>query len=508
MKFPSPEFDDAVAAACHGTADAGLLDALGRILAENGEALDAYLRQTALHAALLTTTDFSVPVDPLEPATESVARSDGSDGDVKPLQRPSAGRQASTWRKWTGRGAAAVMAVMAAIAGLWLPGWAKHVAQLPARQLDDRGADVIGLVAAVDSVVWMTADTDLQSGDCVRIGQKVEIAEGTLRIDCNNGARLQLSGPAVFEIESPLSAVLSMGRVRVTADTPESKGFTVRTRSGRIVDLGTEFVAEALPDGRCRIGVTSGEVKFHLANSADGQLLRAGDLLEVEPGSRQVVTRIERGDESPAFVFPTIEPPSAEDFADAAQGRAIIRRVRGQLYENLRKRVASAPPEILLDGKGQSEADSPSESLYFTDGDTGAVVIDLGVAVSLSKVNVFSWHLCRNPGFPQDLREAHRERAAQNYVLYGFVGDEAPDVGDDPAAAGWTLIARVKSDEYFGLTGISRPAQQASSIASARGSIGRFRHLLFVVQPTKGTNHDGSKLDFGTFFGEIDVYAN
>jgi hypothetical protein len=63
------------------------------------------------------------------------------------------------------------------------------------------------------------------------------------------------------------------------------------------------------------------------------------------------------------------------------------------------------------------------------------------------------------------------------------------------------------SDDYFGLSVVQRPAQQASSISSARGSLGRFRHLLWIVQPTSGRNHDGSDQSFNTFFGEIDVYA-
>lgn len=505
MKFPSPEFDEAVAAACHGTADAGCLDAIGRLLAENDAALEAYIKRTELHAALLTTPDFVLPVDPA--LLDAVGDGEGR-GMPSIAGRMISGRPvALPWHAWVLRGGAA--AAIAFIASLWLARPADRAPPTPAEQPAATVArEIIGAFAELESVVWVAADASVRHGDPVRAGERIELASGSLQIDLDNGATVRLVGPTIFEIESRLSAVLTMGRARVTADTPESKGFTVHTRTGRIVDLGTEFVAEALSDGRCRIGVTSGEVRFHPTNSVAGEVLRAGDLMEVEPGQRQVVTRIEQGDESPAFVFPTIQPPSAEDFADASRGRADVRCVQGRLYENKKKRIRSALPKVLLDGRGQSGPDSPGESLYFLDGDAGGVVVDLGSVVPLKQVNVFSWHLCRNPGFPSDLRAAHRERAAQNYVLYGFSGSEAPEVGDDPVAAGWTLIARVNSDEYFGLTGIKRPAQQASSITSARGSLGEFRHLLFVVQPTKGINYDGSELDFGTFFGEIDVYAN
>ena len=134
-------------------------------------------------------------------------------------------------------------------------------------------------------------------------------------------------------------------------------------------------------------------------------------------------------------------------------------------------------------------------------------MIDLGVAVPVTKINVYSWHSCMNLGFPDDLRQAHRERAAQNYVLYGHPGNEPPGVAADPADSGRTLIARVNSDAYFGLTGIAQPPQQASSISSARGTLGKYRHLLVIVQPTTGIDDDGTKRNFSTFFSEIDVYA-
>ena len=49
MKFPSPAFDDAVAAACHGTADEECLAALAAVLQTDEAALDAYLWRTELH---------------------------------------------------------------------------------------------------------------------------------------------------------------------------------------------------------------------------------------------------------------------------------------------------------------------------------------------------------------------------------------------------------------------------------------------------------------------------
>jgi ferric-dicitrate binding protein FerR (iron transport regulator) len=491
MRFPSPEFDEAVAAACQGTADEACLEALGTLLAESDAALDAYLHKTELHAALVLTPPSAI----------------SADAGVSRNARPHASLQPRPGRAWA---FALVSAASLLFGGLWLggpvPRRAPSVGTPPAA-----AARTVGRFSDFEGVVWVRPDTEAGPGDEVRSGQRIELAGGSARIELTSGATVKLTGPAIFDVESPLAATLTMGRVTVTADTPESKGFTIRTRTGRIVDLGTQFTADAAPDGRCRVGVARGSVRFHHAGSgadADdaGELIRAGDLLEVHPGRRRVVTRIERGDESAAFRFPSIEPPSADDLADASRGRTSIRCVRGMLYANPAMQVTSAAPEILIDGKGQSGPDAPEESLYFADGEEGGLVLDLGAEIPVRKVNVYSWHRCLNPGFPAHLRQAHRERAAQHYLLYGRGADPAETDGKG-GAPGWTFIARVNSDEYFGLIGVERPAQQASSVTAARGTLGRFRHLLFVVQPTVGMNHDGRELEFGTFCGEIDVYG-
>ena len=54
MKFPAPEFDDAVAALCHGTASAEQLAALHALLRSDLAARDEYLWQVEVHSRLAT----------------------------------------------------------------------------------------------------------------------------------------------------------------------------------------------------------------------------------------------------------------------------------------------------------------------------------------------------------------------------------------------------------------------------------------------------------------------
>ena len=144
---------------------------------------------------------------------------------------------------------------------------------------------------------------------------------------------------------------------------------------------------------------------------------------------------------------------------------------------------------MLLDGAGQSHQDAQKESAFFEDASGGSFLVDLGSAISVTKINSYSWH-------QHEILEEHRHRATQRFTLYGFAGDQLPDMTRPPRRAGWTRIARVNTDEYFHVAEpLERPSQQACSITAARGEIGRFRYLLWVVHG-------------GTFFGELDVFGS
>lgn len=362
---------------------------------------------------------------------------------------------------------------------------------------DSHSARPVATFGSQDRVQWVGVEVP-QDGEGIRAGQKIEIAAGRVRIDFANGATVTLVGPAMFEVLSETAAFLALGQLEARADTPASRGFTLRTRTAEVVDLGTEFSAEAGVDGQSRVEVRSGAVE--VTASDQRHLLRTGDLLLVEPGASRVVVRIERGDSTPAFHFPSIEPPSREDFVDQQQGRARATVAKGSLLVHRSVPLASSGPvEALLDGRGQSGQDAPRESVYFDNkSEGGMILLDLGSAMSVTKVNTYSWH-------QNQAKIDNRLRAQQQYVLYGFAGDVPPSTDEPLEAAGWSRIARVNTDEFFGVaTRLDRPAQQACSITSAAGSLGRFRYLLWDVKPSRLPDF---KILNHTFYGEFDVYA-
>ena len=391
-------------------------------------------------------------------------------------------RLPSIWLQWRPFAAAAAVVLIGMV------GW--RLASGSSR----RGGTVAHF-GALQECRWVDADTRNAPGDEVHRGQRLELSSGSAEVVFGSGAVAKLTGPCIFEVESANGGFLLLGEMKTLAATPESKGFTVRTRTARVVDFGTEFVTSASADGQSRVEVTSGEVEVHLNGVQSPQRLRKGDTLSVEAGNAQVMARIESGDETAAFRFPTIEPPSDRDAADQSQGRASIRVVKGALAVN--KVAGSAPPQALLDGHAQSRPDSPEESVYFANNVDGMLLLDLSRAISIARINSYSWH--QNGTFADQ-----RVRAVQKFGLYGFAGDQAPPTEGRLTESGWTLIARVNSDEFFRVTEPrDRPAQQACSISGAHGLVGRYRFLLWEFQGTQGPNTRDTN---PTFYGEIDVH--
>jgi hypothetical protein len=92
----------------------------------------------------------------------------------------------------------------------------------------------------------------------------------------------------------------------------------------------------------------------------------------------------------------------------------------------------------------------------------------------------------------------------QKFTLYGFAGDQPPPTDGRLTESGWTLIARVNSDEFFRVAAPSdRPAQQACSVTGAHGAVGRYRFLLWELQATQGPDTTDTN---ATFYGEIDIH--
>ena len=365
----------------------------------------------------------------------------------------------------------------------------------PQPSTSNHSSSVARLVATYGAI-WREVDEFRNTGPVIVAGQRLELDSGLAEIVFASGAETDARRACRVAYSIGQQRFFFGGRLSVRADMAESHGFTLHTKMASVVDLGTEFHVQTASDGHSQIDVTAGAVEIQTAHGRSKRRLEMGQTAQVEPGEAGIIAVIEGGDETPAFRFPTIEPPSNKDYADASQHHATISLVEGRLSPD------SGPVELLLDGRGQSKPDSPAESVFVAGRETGKFLVDLGKAVRVQKINTYSWH--EGVGSPARQTAATRERRHSDTPCTAFPPTtRRPSKASRRSTAG-LCICHVDTDEFFSVPPIlNRPAQQAVTISGANGEVGRYRYLLWVAVPTRVQQFAGST----TFFGEFDVYA-
>ena len=205
-------------------------------------------------------------------------------------------------------------------------------------------------------------------------------------------------------------------------------------------------------------------------------------------GEGKIVVTAERNPlhAGPALRFPTIPPIQSDDAA---------RTARFKLVGRCRKADWVGGIDCLHDGLAARFDDNDRSSFGMHEGQIeGRFSVDLLRIVDIGQINTFSWH--NNGG-----------RCEQLYRVYACRGDEKelelePALGIDPCAHGWTFLANVDTRTAPGGRDLRDNAgfQQAVGIKVPDGSVGKWRHLLFVCLPTETASQWGQ-----TFFCEVDV---
>jgi hypothetical protein len=246
ISFPSAEFDDAVAAVCHGTATEAEMGALNELLRINSTARDEYLLRMELHARLASEPDLFVQ--------EDVAATVGRPGlelddyravlSLKP-SAPAAGRRYLAVLAWS-----ACLILVAA--GVWSLGW---------KWFGTRKGSTSTAVAMLTRTVDARWD---QSTDRPRVGSALQpswlrLKSGLAQVVFYSGARLVIEGPSELQLVSDSEAVCPSGRLLVEVPEP-ARGFRVRTDRFDVVDLGTSFGIDAGPE-RTEVHVFKGQVE-------------------------------------------------------------------------------------------------------------------------------------------------------------------------------------------------------------------------------------------------------
>jgi hypothetical protein len=183
---------------------------------------------------------------------------------------------------------------------------------------------------------------------------------------------------------------------------------------------------------------------------------------------------------SAAFKFKSVPSPAKDDAASKAK----LLKVEGEADGN------GADLSALIDGALPTEEDQPAANFFWNAGTGGGrFQMDLATVIDLAQVNTYSWH--PNTRGPQVYRLWMSDGTAPNF-------NPAPKTNLDPASCGWKLITVVDTRSGQGSDG----GQFGVSITDARGSLGKFRYLLFDCYVTETADEFGN-----TFYSEVDVVA-
>src|SRR5436190_14092073 len=239
IAFPSPEFDEAVAALCHGAASDEQARALNELLRSNPTARDEYILRLEVHSRLASAPDlFTQANENKIVAAENI------------LPRPPQQRARTGQTKW-------ILAIAACVA-LLATGWFALRWSHP----NDRKGATSKAVAMLNRVVDAQWNA---SGEAPRLGAPLEpgwlrLKSGLAQIVFYSGARVVIEGPTEFQIISSSEASCRSGKL--TAEVPpQARGFRVSTPQMNVTDLGTAFGLD-VKDRRTELHVFKGSVEL------------------------------------------------------------------------------------------------------------------------------------------------------------------------------------------------------------------------------------------------------
>lgn len=263
------------------------------LLRKDDVARDAYLADEEIDGLLHCMAAVASTEDDFVAATVQRAMGTSDVASEPPAQRDSqatihivTGANSAT-RRDRGRGIltsatlfAVVCAILVVAIGLLQPGPPRNDSNAPGETSiveADKEAPPVRLVgfATLEAVGAAEWDAPHADGDRLDSGE-LQLVRGEVVIRFDKGTVARVSAPAVITLVGPDEVALNRGRI--AADVPpEAVGFTVATRTSRIVDLGTRFDVIVDEAGKTETTVQAGRVSF-VPQSRNGPAGRSVEL--------------------------------------------------------------------------------------------------------------------------------------------------------------------------------------------------------------------------------------
>jgi len=246
LRFPSAEFDDAVATVCHGVASNEQMGALNELLQGSPAARDEYLLRVELHSRLASEPDLFANAGTESPDSSAAALAVRETRNVVPW--PLSPWRASPKVAWA-VALAAVFTLLAAGLVLWL--------KRPS--VTGPTSKAVAMLTRTVDARWETSTAPLRVGRALEPGW-LRLTSGLAQVVFYSGARLVLEGPTELQLVSPGEAVCPTGRLLAEVPQP-ARGFRLKTGQVNVVDLGTAFGVDATR-GRTEVHVFEGQVEL------------------------------------------------------------------------------------------------------------------------------------------------------------------------------------------------------------------------------------------------------
>lgn len=247
LSFPSPEFDDAAAAVCHGSASEPEMRALNELLRRDSRAKDEYLLLIELHSRLASDRDLFSSAEDLAPGCRTpVITPDDRRNIFSPSPAPATRRRLAQALAL----AACLILTATCVWSLWF--------KRPATRKGATSTAVAMLTRAVDAR-WGQNTAPVRVGGALKPGW-LRLESGLAQVVFYSGARVMLEGPAELQLVSPSEAVCPIGRLLAEVPQP-ARGFRLKTDHLNVVDLGTAFGIDATRV-RTEVHVFKGKVEL------------------------------------------------------------------------------------------------------------------------------------------------------------------------------------------------------------------------------------------------------
>ena len=141
-----------------------------------------------------------------------------------------------------------------------------RLSSVPSRTVVEPKMEPVGRITGMVDCQWTGTAFD---SPVVPLGRKYELASGLVEITYDTGAKVILQGPVTYEVESAAGGYLAVGKLTGKVEHETAKGFSVRTPTAVVTDLGTEFGVEVSKEGNTLSHVFRGTVEVQ--PTADGR---------------------------------------------------------------------------------------------------------------------------------------------------------------------------------------------------------------------------------------------